>query len=95
MAGMVYLHISIEVILSESQTTVEPLITHTSRWTAQSMGYQRLWAARGKLKIDSKNIKKFTATDGRISAKIWRLSFTSASNMLERRSFIIYALMAL
>ncbi len=23
--------------------TVEPLITHTDRWTGQGMGYQRVW----------------------------------------------------
>jgi hypothetical protein len=39
-------------------STVEPLITHTSRWTAESMGYEGLWIVRGVLKIDSKNHKK-------------------------------------
>ena len=34
--------------------TVEPLITHTPRWTAQTMPYEGLWLYRGRLKIDLK-----------------------------------------
>ena len=39
--------------------TVEPLITHTSWWTAQAMGYWRLWGMEHVLKIDTKNVKNF------------------------------------
>jgi hypothetical protein len=39
---------------SSGHTTVEPLITHTPRWTAQGMGYEGLWVSRGMLKIDLK-----------------------------------------
>ena len=38
--------------------TVEPLLTHTPRWSPKCMGYQGLWVRRGMLKIDSKNPKK-------------------------------------
>ena len=38
--------------------TVEPLLTHTPRWTARAMGYEGLWANRGMVKIDSKNREK-------------------------------------
>jgi hypothetical protein len=36
---------------------VETLITHTPRWTAQAMGYKRVWLDRSILKIDSENIE--------------------------------------
>jgi len=29
--------------------TVEPLISHTPRWIARAMGYERLWVLRGQL----------------------------------------------
>ena len=32
--------------------TVEPLLTHTPRWTARAMGYERLWANRGMVKFE-------------------------------------------
>ena len=32
--------------------TVEPVLTHTFRWTAQAMGYHRLWDMSGVLKIN-------------------------------------------
>jgi len=28
--------------------TVEPLISHTPRWIARAMGYERLWVLRGQ-----------------------------------------------
>ena len=31
-------------------STVEPLLTHTPRWTARAMGYEGLWANRGMVK---------------------------------------------
>ena len=40
--------------------TVEPLLTHTPRWSPKSMGYQGLWVRRGMLKIDSNNSQKNT-----------------------------------
>lgn len=43
---------------SFSVITVEPVITHTSRWTAKSMGYWRLWDMGGRQKKASKNHKK-------------------------------------
>jgi hypothetical protein len=38
--------------------TVKPLVTHTSRWTPQAIGYEGLWVGRGILKMGSKNYKK-------------------------------------
>jgi len=35
-------------------TTVDSLLTHTCRWTAQTMGYEGSWALRGMLKIENK-----------------------------------------
>jgi len=35
--------------------TVEPLVTHTHRWTAQAMGYEWVWLCRGVLTIDLRN----------------------------------------
>jgi len=29
-------------------STVEPLISHTPRWIARAMGYERLWVLRGQ-----------------------------------------------
>jgi len=31
-----------------SGRTVEPLMSHTPRWIAQAMGYERLWVLRGQ-----------------------------------------------
>jgi len=31
-----------------SGATVEPLISHTPRWIARAMGYERLWFYRGQ-----------------------------------------------
>jgi hypothetical protein len=45
------------------QFTVEPVITHTPQWMAQAMGYYRLWAWRGMLKIGSKNYQKIGKID--------------------------------
>jgi len=33
---------------SHSNSTVEPLISHTPRWIARAMGYERLWVLRGR-----------------------------------------------
>ena len=44
---------------AENSMTVEFLITHTPRWTAQAVGYER---SRGMLKIDSENHRKIRAT---------------------------------
>ena len=30
-----------------NHSTVEPLLSHTSPWTAQPMGYEGLWVLRG------------------------------------------------
>ncbi|SRR6266446_2897464 len=38
--------------------TVEPLITHTDRWTGQGMGYQRVWVWGGVPKIELKKLEK-------------------------------------
>jgi hypothetical protein len=38
--------------------TVEPLLRHTPRWTAQGIPYEGLCPLRDTLKIDSKNQKK-------------------------------------
>ena len=35
--------------------TVEPVLTHTSRWKAWAMGYEGLWVNTGLLKISSIN----------------------------------------
>ena len=35
-------------------STVKPLLKHTARWTAQAMGYERLWVTKHVLKIDKK-----------------------------------------
>jgi hypothetical protein len=42
----------------EKPTTVETLLRHTPRWTAQGMPYEGLCLSRNALKIDSKNQKK-------------------------------------
>ena len=39
-------------------STVEPLVTHTPRWTAQGMRYEGLCIWRGMLKIGLKNHQK-------------------------------------
>jgi len=43
---------SIYVSMSQEKYTVEPLLTHTPRWTARAMGYERLWANRGMVKFE-------------------------------------------
>ena len=39
-------------------TTVEPLITHTSWWTAQAIGYEGSWVRWGILKKKAQKIAK-------------------------------------
>ena len=39
-------------LLISMDSTVEPVLTHTFRWTAQAMGYHRLWDMSGVLKIN-------------------------------------------
>ena len=38
--------------------TVDSLLTHTCRWTAQGMGYQGVWTLRSEPKYHSKNHEK-------------------------------------
>jgi hypothetical protein len=38
--------------------TVDSLITHTPRWTAQGMGYEGVWALRAEPKISFKKLRK-------------------------------------
>ena len=38
--------------------TVGTLLTHTHRWTVQSMGFEGLWVLRGWLKIEFKKSQK-------------------------------------
>ena len=38
--------------------TVNSLLTHTSRWTAQAMGYKRVWVMRAGPKISLENCGK-------------------------------------
>ena len=45
--------------------TVEPLITHTPRWSPKCMGFQGLWVWRGMLKIDSKKSPKNPKKSGK------------------------------
>ena len=40
--------------------TVEPVLTHTPRWTVRAMGYYRSWVSTGMLIIDSKNHEKIS-----------------------------------
>ncbi|KAH9484772.1 hypothetical protein JR316_0001674 [Psilocybe cubensis] len=46
--------------------TVEPLLTHTSRWTAQGMGYQGLWVSGGMLKTGLKIREKIVKNTQKI-----------------------------
>jgi hypothetical protein len=41
-----------------TSTTVKPVLTHTARWTAQGMGYWRLWVKGSELKKHSKICEK-------------------------------------
>jgi hypothetical protein len=49
---------ALKCVLESNESTVEPLVTHTSRWTPQAMGYEGLWVGRGMLKMGSKNHQK-------------------------------------
>jgi hypothetical protein len=46
-------------IYNTSCTTVNSLLTHTSPWTLQAMGYEGVWGLRMVLKIDPRILLKF------------------------------------
>ena len=47
---------------SPKRSTVETLITHTFPWMVRGMGYEGIWVRWGRLKIDSKKMRKHYAT---------------------------------
>ena len=57
-------------VAGDPKGTVGTLLTHTHRWTVQSMGFQGLWVWGGKLKIEFKNGKKKSEKNGKSSVFI-------------------------
>jgi hypothetical protein len=65
----------IVIYLVNGTTTVEPLITNTSRWKKRLMGYWRLWVMRGdfwcKNDSDFRFLKKLWVIRGYGLTEVW------------------------
>lgn len=64
------------MLCMKNRCTVDSLITHTSRWTAQGMRYQGVCVSREWAKISSKNRKK----NRKKYEKIYRLYICKLKN---------------